>query len=165
MRVGPDAVRVSIEAGDRETLRVIDEFDDDATRDCEARADRRRTEVEPVAIDRRGPASATRASAAAPVFDGAAIRGAGGAGDVATGTGDVIGAAASSGSELAVSKLLERLSRLADMTSRTSVLSSASTSATGFESSEQAARVAVTLKAKANVRRAVFIRGSVRRRV
>ena len=138
-------------------LRAGAVFDDEATRDWEVRTDRRRGELdaEPVTTRR--------------VFDGDFWPGAIRVGGVVA-TGDVIegvvaGAATLSGAELAVSKLLERLSRLADMTSRTSVLSSASTSVTGFESSEQAVTVAVKPKAAASVRRAVFIRGSVRRRV
>ena len=155
MRVDSDAMRVSGLVEGVVALRAGAVFDDEATRDWEVRTDRRRGELdaEPVTTRR--------------VFDGDfwpwAIR----VGGVVA-TGDAIEgvvAATLSGVELSVSKLLEKLSRLADMTSRTSVLSSASTSVTGFESSEQAVTVAVKPKAAASVRRAVFIRGSVRRRV
>ena len=53
----------------------------------------------------------------------------------------------------------ERLSRFADITWRARVLSSASTSPTGFESSEHAARDTVAVRVKAILRRAVFIGG------
>jgi hypothetical protein len=160
MRAGSGVFRVSVCAGTIEAVSVRVVFDLAAT------CDRRRAEADRAATDRRGRESATRrAVAGAGMDEGISVRGAVATGDVTTGSGeaDSMGAAAAiAGVEAAVSKLPERLSRLADMISRTSVLSSASTSATGFESSEHAASVAVAPRVRASVRRAVFIRGSVR---
>jgi len=164
MRAGSDVFRISVRNGAIEAVSVRVVFDFAAARDG------RRAELDLVATAWRGPDR--RAAAGEGLDVRTSVRGAVATGDVTTGSGEAdamgaaVGAAAAiAGVEAAVSKLPERLSRLADMTSRTSVLSSASTSATGFESSEHAASVAVAPRVRASVRRAVFIRGSVRLRV